>query len=104
MSKMIQVRNVPDKVHRELVRRAKKRRQTLTAYIEEILENEVRTMNWDELDARIRSREPVELSEPPAETIRREREARDKELYERVSRRPSGKDAVADGEPSWKSD
>jgi hypothetical protein len=100
MSKMIQVRNVPDKIHRELVRRAKKRRLTLTAYIEEILEKEVRTMTWDELDKRIKSREPVQLSEPPAETIRREREAREKELYKRVFRG----DAVADSEPTWNSD
>lgn len=74
---MIQVRNVPDKVHRELVRRAKKQRQTLTAYIEEILEREVRRMPFDELDARIRSREPVPMSEEEiVAIIRRDRERR----------------------------
>ncbi|HET9201228.1 MAG TPA: hypothetical protein VFO84_09695 [Dehalococcoidia bacterium] len=77
MSKMIQVRNVPDKVHRELVRRAKKQRQTLTAYIEEILEREIRRMPFDELDARIRSREPVPMSEEEiVAIIRRDRERR----------------------------
>lgn len=74
---MIQVRNVPDKVHRELVRRAKKQRQTLTAYIEEILEREIRRMPFDELDARIRSREPVPMSEEEiVAIIRRDRERR----------------------------
>jgi hypothetical protein len=38
MAKMIQVRNVTDRTHRELVRRAKARNQTLTAFIEELLE------------------------------------------------------------------
>src|SRR5207253_3587481 len=41
MAKMIQVRNVPDSVHSELVHRARKRGQTLTKFIEEILEREV---------------------------------------------------------------
>ncbi len=61
MAKMIQVRNVPDRVHRELVRRAKASRQTLTAYIEEILEREVSRPTKEEVFARIRSREPVDL-------------------------------------------
>jgi plasmid stability protein len=38
MAKMIQVRNVPDRLHRELVRRARLRGQTLTDYIQEILD------------------------------------------------------------------
>ena len=41
MSRMIQVRNVSDKLHRELMRRARARGRTLTDYVEEILEREV---------------------------------------------------------------
>ena len=41
MPKMIQVRSVPDRLHRELVRRARKRGRTVTSYIQEILEREV---------------------------------------------------------------
>jgi plasmid stability protein len=37
MAKMIQVRNVPARLHRELVRRARARGQTLTDYIQAIL-------------------------------------------------------------------
>ena len=38
---MIQVRNVPESLHEELMRRAKARGQTLTDYIQELLEREV---------------------------------------------------------------
>ena len=45
---MIQVRNVPDRLHSELMRRAKARGQTLTDYIEELLEREVsRPPAWE---------------------------------------------------------
>ena len=38
---MIQVRSVPERLHRELVKRARARGQTLTEYIQRILEREV---------------------------------------------------------------
>ncbi|MEE2846754.1 MAG: toxin-antitoxin system HicB family antitoxin [Gemmatimonadota bacterium] len=38
---MIQVRNVPESLHRELVRRADLHGQSLTAYVQDILEREV---------------------------------------------------------------
>jgi hypothetical protein len=41
MSKMIQVRDVPDRLHRELTRRARAGGETLTEYVERILEREV---------------------------------------------------------------
>jgi len=70
---MIQVRNVPDRLHRELVRRAKARGQTLTEYIEEILEREVARPPAEEVFDRIEAREPVELGADIAEVIREER-------------------------------
>lgn len=62
MSKMIQVRNVPDRLHRELKRRAKLRGQSLTDYIEEILEREVEVPPAEEVFERIRRSEPVDIS------------------------------------------
>ncbi len=70
---MIQVRNVPDRLHRELVRRAKARGRTLTEYIEEILEREVARPPVEEVFDRIEAREPVELGADIAEVIREER-------------------------------
>jgi len=84
---MIQVRNVPERLHRELVRRAKARRMTLTAYIEEILRREVSRPTMEEIFRRIESREPVKLDQPVAELIRAQREERDRQLMERTGRR-----------------
>jgi hypothetical protein len=77
MSKMIQVRNVPERLHRELVRRAKARGQALTDYIEEILEREVSRPPAAEVFDRIERRAPVNLGRPAADLVREERAARD---------------------------
>jgi plasmid stability protein len=70
---MLQVRNVPDRLHRELVRRARARGQTLTDFVRGVLEREVSRPPADEVFERIERRQPVRLSEAPAEMIRRER-------------------------------
>lgn len=72
---MIQVRNVPDALHRELVRRAEARGQTLTAYVQEILEREVSRPPARELFDRVADREPVDLGTTAAELIGAERAA-----------------------------
>jgi len=74
---MIQVRNVPDRLHRELVRRARERGETLTQYIEHVLEREVRRPLTEEVLRRISSRTPVELERPIADLIREDRELRE---------------------------
>jgi plasmid stability protein len=76
MPKMIQVRNVPDGLHRELMRRARSRGQTLTDYIKGILEREVARPDPEEVFRRILERTPVELPVPAATLIRGEREER----------------------------
>ena len=76
MSKMIQVRNVPARLHRELTRRAKLNGQTLTEYIERILQREVDRPSREEVFARIHESEPVDLGRPAAELIHPERKKR----------------------------
>jgi hypothetical protein len=77
MSKMIQVRNVPDRLHRELTRRARASGETLTEYVERILEREVaRPVPQDVFD-RITRRPRVDLGEPASELIKRERTDRE---------------------------
>jgi plasmid stability protein len=76
MSKMIQVRNVPDRLHRELVRRARARGVTLTDYLEDILEREVSRPPAEEVFERIARRTPVDLGRSVAEILREEREGR----------------------------
>jgi plasmid stability protein len=77
MSKMIQVRNVPDRLHRELTRRARARGQALTDYIQELLEREVARPPASEVFDRIESRAHVNLGRAAAELIRDERTSRE---------------------------
>lgn len=72
---MIQVRNVPAQLHRELVRRARLRGVPLTRYIQELLEREVARPPADEIVERVAGRDPVDLGMTAAELLRREREA-----------------------------
>jgi hypothetical protein len=77
MSKMIQVRNVPDRLHRELARRAKARGQTLTDYIQELLEREAARPPADEVFDRVETRTKVTLKRSAANMIREARARRE---------------------------
>ena len=77
MPKMIQVRNVPDQLHRELVKRARARGMTLTDYVEEILEREIARPPREDVFDRIRNAKPVDLGRPAAQLIREERAGRE---------------------------
>jgi predicted nucleic acid-binding protein/plasmid stability protein len=77
MSKMIQIRNVPDELHRTLKVRAAKAGMTLSDYLLSEIEQIAARPTLAEMMDRLRSREPVELDEPPAATIRRLRDADD---------------------------
>lgn len=74
MSKMIQVRNVPDRLHRELVRRARAQGRALTDYIEDILRREVARPPAEGVFERIARRSPVDLGRSLAEILREERQ------------------------------
>ena len=76
MSRMIQVRNVPNRLHRELTKRARAEGKTLTRFIEDVLEREVALPSAGEVSARVRGRGAVDLGGPAAELLRAEREAR----------------------------
>ena len=78
MPTMIQVRNVPDPLHRELVRRARARGQTLTAYIQEVLEREVARADRRDVVRRLRELAAVPLAWPVADYLREEREERER--------------------------
>lgn len=76
MPKMIQIRNVPDEVHRELKIRAAREGMTLTDYLlREITKVAARPPVEEVLD-RIGARSRPQLDEEPEETVRRERETR----------------------------
>ena len=76
MSKMIQIRNVPDELHREVKVRAARAGMSLSEYLLREVRRITEEPPVEEILARIAAREPVHLSESPAEVIRAEREAR----------------------------
>jgi hypothetical protein len=73
---MIQVRAVPDRLHRELVRRAQARGQTLTDYIQGLLEREVARPSAEVVFERIARRSAVDLGTTAAALLRAERTSR----------------------------
>ena len=77
MTKMIQIRNVPDELHRTLKVRAAKAGMTLSDYLLSEIEQVAAKPTLAEMMERLRQREPVELDEPPDVTIRRFRDADD---------------------------
>jgi antitoxin FitA len=77
MSKMIQIRNVPDELHRTLKAKAARLGMTLSDYLLSEIEQVAEKPTLGEMMERLRDREPVELDEPPEVTIRRMRDAND---------------------------
>jgi plasmid stability protein len=75
MSKMVQIRNVPEALHRKLKSRAAVSGQTLSDFLRAELERLAARPTRDEMLARIHSRKRVTLKTPAAVVIRDERES-----------------------------
>ena len=76
MSRTLQIRNVPDALHRTLKSRAALEGLSLSDYLLREVRKSAERPTMDELRARIESREPVKGDIPPARAIRAERERR----------------------------
>jgi len=74
MSIMIQIRNVPDDLHRRLKSRAALAGMSLSDYLLAEIREAAERPTLDELRARLQRRAPVTLSPSPAEAVRAERE------------------------------
>ena len=75
MSRMVQIRNVPDALHRKLKVRAADSGRTLSDYLLAELERLAARPTREEMLARIHSRKRVTLQTPAATVIREERES-----------------------------
>jgi plasmid stability protein len=75
MSKMVQIRNVPDALHRTLKVRAADSGQTLSDYLLAELERLAARPTRSEMLARLHRRKRVTLKTPAAVVIREERES-----------------------------
>ena len=76
MSVMIQIRNVPDALHRKLKARAAEAGMSLSDYLLADLRKTAERPTPEELRERLRSRGPVALPEPAARAVRAERDGR----------------------------
>lgn len=76
MSVMIQIRNVPDQLHRRLKARAALSGQSLSDYLLDEIRRAAERPTLDELRTRLQSRSAVEPGLPPAQAVRAEREGR----------------------------
>ena len=76
----IQIRNVPEDVHRTLKARAAKAGMSLSEYLLRDIVDRATHPTIAELAERIRQREPVRGDFSAAEIIREEREARDRQI------------------------
>jgi plasmid stability protein len=87
MPALIQIRNVPDDVHRKLTERAASSGKSLNSLMLEIVEREVERPTMAQVAARIRATPmPPVGSGQAAEVIREAREERDRELLSRIGR------------------
>ena len=75
MTKMIQIRNVPDSLHRKLKSRAASEGKSLSDFLLEQIGRIAALPSRDEMLARLHGRSKVKLSEPSAKVIRRERDS-----------------------------
>lgn len=73
MSKMIQIRNVPDDIHGEIKARAARAGMTLSDFLLREVERIIQDPPVEDLLARLAERTRPRLSETPAEAIRAER-------------------------------
>ena len=78
MAKMIQLRNVPDSLHRTLKSRAALAGMSLSEYLLREIRYVAEKPTMEEMMRRLEKLTPVITRQSPAEIIREEREERDK--------------------------
>jgi antitoxin FitA len=76
MSTMIQIRNVPDALHRRLKARAALAGMSLSDYLLQQIREVAERPTIEEMRARLARRSPVVLSIDTAEAVRAERDSR----------------------------
>lgn len=76
MIRMIQIRNVPDSIHRRLKARAAMQGTSLSEYLLSEIRRVAECPTVEELRERLATREPVNPQPPPAAVIREGRDRR----------------------------
>lgn len=73
MSKMVQIRNMPDDLHRRLKAKAAARGMSLSDYLLEMADREGKQLSVEEISARIEKRGRVPLGTSAADIVREAR-------------------------------
>lgn len=76
MSKMIQIRHVPDRLHQRLKSRAAAAGMSLSDYLRAELESLIAQATPEEFRYRLATLEPTRVRESPAAAVRTERDSR----------------------------
>lgn len=76
MSTMIQIRNVPDALHRKLKSRAALAGMSLSDYLLQHIRTVAEQPTIEEMKARLERRPPVSVSVDPVRAVRAERDSR----------------------------
>ena len=76
MSRMLQIRNVPDEIHRRLKSRAALAGMSMSDYVLREIEAVLSRPTRDEVFTRIAERPPIDLDPPSAEVLREGRRLR----------------------------
>lgn len=86
MGRMVQIRNVPEDLHRKLKARAALAGRSLSDYLLDEVRRSAAKPSREELLDLLRGLEPVKLKKSPAEMLREERSKRDRVLSRRRGR------------------
>jgi antitoxin FitA len=76
MPKMVQIRNVPEALHRRLAARAAMAGMTLSDYLRGELEQIAAQLTYEELRNRLGELPAAKVAESPADAVRAERDSR----------------------------
>ena len=73
---MVQIRNMPEAMHRKLKARAAQAGLSFSEYLLRELKKTTDQPTFEELEERLRAREPFQPLTPPAQVVRDERDRR----------------------------
>ena len=76
MNKMVQIRNLPERMHRKLKARAASEGMTITDYLARLIERDLEKPTIKEWFRLVESRPKVHLDPPPEVLIREDRDSR----------------------------
>ncbi|MCC5980668.1 MAG: ribbon-helix-helix protein, CopG family [Oceanicaulis sp.] len=76
MNKHIQIREIPEEMHRAIKERAAAEGMSMSDYLRRLIEQDLKRPDWTSIRARLTSMEPVELPVSTTRIIREERDGR----------------------------